>query len=65
MNQETFLTKKELSKRFRASLSWVDKAMVYEPAKLPPYIKFGRLVRFPLSEVLKFEQSQLINKLEA
>jgi len=57
-----YLTKKELAARFRTSQSWVDKAMVYEPGKLPAYMKFGRLVRFPLSEVLKFEQTQLINK---
>jgi predicted DNA-binding transcriptional regulator AlpA len=62
MNLQSYLTKKELSVRFRTSVSWVDKAMAYEPEKLPAYIKFGRLVRFPIAEVLKFEQTQLTNK---
>jgi len=55
------LTKAQLAKRFVVSNSWVDKAMAYSPEKLPPFIRFGRLVRFPLDEVIKFEQAQLLN----
>jgi predicted DNA-binding transcriptional regulator AlpA len=62
MTIEVYLTKPELSQRFRTSESWINKAMANEPEKIPPYQKFGRLVRFPLSEVIKFEQTQLINK---
>ena len=61
MNNEIYLDKKGLSKRFGTSLSWVDKAMAYDPDKLPAFIRFGRLVRFPIAEVLKFEQQQLLN----
>ncbi len=57
----TYLTKKELAERFRTSTSWVDKAMANYPEKIPAYIHFGRLVRFPLEEVIKFEKSQLVN----
>lgn len=62
MDGQAYLTKKELSERFRTSTSWVDKAMAYEPQKLPAFVRFGRLVRFPVAEVLKFEQQQLINQ---
>ncbi len=55
------LTKAQLAKRFIVSNAWVDKAMAYAPEKLPAFIRFGRLVRFPLDEVIKFEQAKLLN----
>jgi predicted DNA-binding transcriptional regulator AlpA len=61
MAELQYLTKRELALRFRISASWVDKAMIYESKKLPPFIRIGRLVRFPIQEVIKFEQQQLTN----
>jgi predicted DNA-binding transcriptional regulator AlpA len=61
MAELQYLTKKELALRFRISTSWVDKAMIYEPEKLPAFIRIGRLVRFPIQSVIKFEQQQLTN----
>jgi len=61
MKDHQYLTKKDLANRFRLSESWVDKAMIYEPEKLPAFIRMGRLVRFPIQEVIKFEQQQLTN----
>ncbi|MCF6459171.1 helix-turn-helix domain-containing protein [Pseudoalteromonas sp. MMG024] len=61
MSNTKFFTKKELAEYFRVSASWVDKAMIYEPEKLPAFIRVGRLVRFPIEEVIKFEQQQLTN----
>ena len=49
------LTKAQLAKRFIVSNAWVDKAMAYAPEKLPAFI------RFPLDEVIKFEQAKLLN----
>ena len=61
MSNVKFMTKKELAGYFRTSVSWVDKAMIYEPEKLPAFIRVGRLIRFPIEEIMKFEQQQLTN----
>ena len=58
-----FLTIAELALRWRVSKSWVDKAKALHPETLPKYIKIGRLIRFPLDEVIKHEQ-QSLNQVE-
>lgn len=58
-----FLTVAELALRWRVSKSWVDKAKALHPETLPKYIKIGRLIRFPLDEVIKHEQ-QSLNQVE-
>lgn len=58
-----FLTIAELALRWRVSKSWVDKAKAMHPEVLPKYIKIGRLIRFPLDEVIKHEQ-QSLNQVE-
>ncbi|WP_281546963.1 hypothetical protein [Pseudoalteromonas sp. PAR1] len=62
-NSIKFLTIEELALRWRVSKSWVDKAKALHPEMLPNYIKIGRLIRFPLDEVIKYEQ-QSLNQVE-
>ncbi|HDY7887121.1 helix-turn-helix transcriptional regulator [Vibrio vulnificus] len=59
--QPLFLTKQELASRWNVSLSFVSKAISYNPSKLPPYLKIGSAVRFRLQDVTAFEHNQLTN----
>lgn len=59
---QKFLTMSELAERWRVSKSWLDKAKALTPEQIPPYIKVGRLIRFPLNEVIVFEEMRLLGK---
>lgn len=61
MDEDKMITRSELAQRWRVSKSFVDKQMVIAPETLPPFVTIGRLTRFPLSEVEKWERKQLQN----
>jgi hypothetical protein len=60
--QPKYLTRAELAAHLRVSKSFVDKAMLYSPEKLPPYVRItDRVVRFPTDLLVKWEVAQLEN----
>lgn len=56
------LTTKNLAEMLDCSVSWIQKARIYEPHKLPRHINVGRAVRYQLSEVRGWLQAGLNNQ---
>lgn len=46
-----YLNCKELAQRWRISPSTIASDITRNPAKLPPFIRLGRAIRFPVAEV--------------
>jgi predicted DNA-binding transcriptional regulator AlpA len=59
MDEVHMLTRSELAQRWRVSKSFLDKQMVLAPETLPPFVKIGRQTRFPLQEVIRWENERL------
>lgn len=59
MEDVHMLTRSDLAKRWRISKSWLDKQMVLAPETLPPFVRIGRQTRFPLQEVIRWENGQI------
>ncbi len=61
-HQHKYLTRAELAAHLRVSRSFVDKAMLYAPSELPPYVRItDRVVRFPTDLLAQWEQQRLEN----
>ena len=56
-----YLNSKELAQRWRISPSTIASDITRNPAKLPPFIRLGRAVRFPLAEVEAWEKQHITN----
>jgi len=56
-----YLNCKELAQRWRISPSTIASDITRNPAKLPPFIRLGRAIRFPVAEVEAWEKQQLTN----
>lgn len=56
------LTTEQLAELLSCSVSWIQKARIYEPHKLPRHINVGRAVRYQLSEVRTWLHASLNNQ---
>ena len=56
-----YINSKQLALRWGVSPSTIASDITRNPAKLPPFIRLGRAVRFPLAEVEAWEKKQLTN----
>lgn len=56
-----YITSKQLALRWGISPSTIASDITRNPAKLPPFIRLGRAIRFPVSEVEAWEKQQLTN----
>ncbi|HAT2491440.1 MULTISPECIES: helix-turn-helix transcriptional regulator [Aeromonas] len=59
MDDVQMLTRSELAHRWRISKSWLDKQLVLASETLPPFVKIGRQTRFPIQEVIRWENERL------
>ena len=59
MDEDKMITRSELAQRWRVSKSWVDKQMVIAPETLPPFVTIGRQTRFPIQEVIRWENERI------
>ncbi|MGX9742272.1 helix-turn-helix transcriptional regulator [Pseudocitrobacter corydidari] len=56
-----YITTKQLALRWGISPSSIASDVTRNPAKLPPFIRLGRAIRFPVAEVEAWEKQQLTN----
>ncbi|EFC2636671.1 helix-turn-helix domain-containing protein [Enterobacter vonholyi] len=56
-----YINSKQLALRWGVSPSSIASDITRNPAKLPPFIRLGRAIRFPVAEVEAWEKQQLTN----
>ena len=56
-----YINSKQLALRLGVSPSTIASDITRNPAKLPPFIRLGRAIRFPVAEVEAWEKQQLTN----
>ena len=56
-----YITSKQLALRWGISPSTIASDITRNPTKLPPFIRLGRAIRFPVSAVEAWEKQQLTN----
>ena len=56
-----YINSKQLALRWGVSPSTIASDITRNPAKLPPFIRLGRAIRFPVAEVEAWEKQQLTN----
>ncbi|HHZ9974453.1 helix-turn-helix domain-containing protein [Escherichia coli] len=56
-----YINSKQLALRWGVSSSSIASDITRNPAKLPPFIRLGRAIRFPVAEVEAWEKQQLTN----
>lgn len=56
-----YINSKQLALRWGVSPSSIASDVTRNPSKLPPFIRLGRAIRFPVAEVEAWEQQQLTN----
>ncbi|MDM2756949.1 MULTISPECIES: helix-turn-helix transcriptional regulator [Enterobacteriaceae] len=56
-----YINSKQLALRWGISPSTIASDITRNPAKLPPFIRLGRAIRFPVAEVEAWEKQQLTN----
>ncbi|WP_185923074.1 helix-turn-helix transcriptional regulator [Hafnia paralvei] len=56
-----YITIKQLALRWGISPSTIASDITRNPTKLPPFIRLGRAIRFPVSAVEAWEKQQLTN----
>ena len=56
-----YINSKQLALRLGVSPSTIASDITRNPAKLPPFIRLGRAIRFPVAEVEAWEKLQLTN----
>ena len=56
-----YINSKQLALRWGVSPSSIASDITRNPAKLPPFIRLGRAIRFPVAEVEAWEKHQLTN----
>jgi len=56
-----YINSKQLALRLGVSPSTIASDITRNPAKLPPFIRVGRAIRFPVAEVEAWEKQQLTN----
>ncbi|MBU2671658.1 helix-turn-helix domain-containing protein [Hafnia paralvei] len=56
-----YINSKQLALRWGVSPSSIASDVTRNPAKLPPFIRLGRAIRFPVAEVEAWEKQQLTN----
>ena len=56
-----YINSKQLALRWGVSPSSIAIDIARNPAKLPPFIRPGRAIRFPVAEVEAWEKQQLTN----
>lgn len=56
-----YINSRQLAARWGISPSTIASDITRNPAKLPPFIRLGRTIRFPVAEVEAWEKQQLTN----
>ncbi|AXF64206.1 AlpA family transcriptional regulator [Leclercia sp. W17] len=56
-----YINSKQIALRWGVSPSTIASDITRNPAKLPPFIRLGRAIRFPVAEVEAWEKQQLTN----
>ena len=56
-----YINSKQLALRWGVSPRSIASDITRNPAKLPPFIRLGRAIRFPVAEVEAWEKQQLTN----
>lgn len=56
-----YINSKQLALRLGVSPSTIASDITRNPAKLPPFIRLGRAIRFPVAELEAWEKQQLTN----
>ena len=54
-----YINSKQLALRWGVSPSTIASDITRNPAKLPPFIRLGRAIRFPVAEVEAWEKQKL------
>ncbi|HDR2790046.1 TPA: helix-turn-helix domain-containing protein [Enterobacter asburiae] len=56
-----YINSRQLAARWGISPSTIASDITRNPTKLPPFIRLGRSIRFPVAEVEAWERQQLTN----
>ena len=56
-----YINSRQLAARWGISPSTIASDVTRNPSKLPPFIRLGRAIRFPVAEVEAWEKQQLTN----
>ena len=56
-----YITSRQLAARWGIAPSTIASDITRNPTKLPPFIRLGRAIRFPVAEVEAWEKQQLTN----
>ncbi|EPR5829226.1 TPA: helix-turn-helix transcriptional regulator [Escherichia coli] len=56
-----YINSRQLAARWGISPSTIASDITRNPTKLPPFIRLGRAIRFPVAEVEAWEKQQLTN----
>ena len=56
-----YINSRQLAARWGIAPSTIASDVTRNPSKLPPFIRLGRAIRFPVAEVEAWEKQQLTN----